>query len=554
MVDVSDFEKENLAWGSRYMKTPWAEMVRIFNRMGNGEEIPLEERLLQLELFDFIKLDLKSAYNLVTFLLYDILKTPNGSMFTIILGEKGDRIIWASIEHEENGVYKEFIPLKHRLDEDWAKEAAKFIVAGKNDELLEYLQKWMSTQEDLKHIELGLIKMAGIQFFDEFRLAWENSKRGEDLGEMVAQIIDALKKIFDNDWICFEPEPEAISVMRILVKEKLDVNLHQMKHFILQMIPDLNMGVSILTKEWGTFLKITKKGERMEVDSNQDIADEVFLKNRSINKFTDKARKKFKARDAIGLDGEALKKLLVKILKAPMPWDMGKIDKGLAFVMPGVKEYKKFWFYSPEPIFMKGWVLWLMKRLGFDIDLSRFSDWWIGEVLLFGLLNMMGIQFKMLICILDENGHLETGMLINGDDGRLSKVQTFPEEQLNKYKEFFKKEDNPTEALNQVKFDLWKEHGWIKYGVGIKTSVVTELLKKVLNLRGIFVLFRALSFYRFLRKFIENEIHLAPPLPLKTVLKDIGLRDLMKVMKAAMGMFFDDPDVEYPNLEQSGLL
>ena len=36
------------------------------------------------------------------------------------------------------------------------------------------------------------------------------------------------------------------------------------------------------------------------------------------------------------------------------------------------------------------------------------------------------------------------------------------------------------------------------------------------------------------------------------VLKDIGLRDLMKLGKAIFGVLFDLPDVEYPDLFAEG--
>ena len=196
MVELSDFEKATIKWGSRYVKKPWAEMVEKMGRIGAGEELTLEERMVELELVPWMQVDIKSAIKITTTYLYDLLKRPNATMFTIILGEKGQRIIWASMEHEENGIYKEFVPLKGRLGEEWAKEAAKLIVENRLSDLFDYLQNWLSKQSDLKHMELGLIKIAGIQFFDEFRKAWELSNKATDLGTMLAYMIEAFKTVF----------------------------------------------------------------------------------------------------------------------------------------------------------------------------------------------------------------------------------------------------------------------------------------------------------------------------------------------------------------------
>ena len=476
-------------------------------------------------------------------------------MFTIILGEKGNRIIWASLEHEENGIYKEFVPIKDRIDEEWAREALKLIVENRLDDLFEYLKKWISKEPKLKHMELGLIKIAGIQFFDEFRKAYEISDKGADMGTLLAYMIEAFKNVFEKNWIRFAPEPYGINIVRKLFLEKLDLNPEFIKSAILPMLPDLNMGVALLSEEWGTMVNIQKKGDKLTIVTDQDKADAAFKKGIEIKKYTDKVRKKFKAKIAMGFDATALIKLLLKILKAESPWNFEKIDKGVSLLIPGVKDYKKYWYYSPELIFMKGWVQWFARRIGYDFNLDRFSDWWVDELLIFVLLNMVGLQFKIATFILDDAGNLETALLIEGDEGRLQKIITLPEPIIGKLKDIFLHEENKTEAVAKAKFELWENYGWIKYALGIKTSIIREAMERTLKLSG-FILalpFRVLFFYSFLKRMLKNELYMVPIIPFDKVLKEIGLRDLLKIGKAAMGVLFDDPEVEYPNLEKAGL-
>ena len=556
MVKLSDFEKETLAWGSRYVKKPWAEMVEKMGRIGAGEELTKEERMVELELVPWLHFDIKVAMNITTTYLYDLLKLPNATMFTIILGERGKRIIWASMEHEENGIYQEFVPLKDRLEEDWAKEAANLIVENRLEDLFIYLKDWLSRQPDLKHMELGLIKIAGIQFFDEFRKAWELSNKATDLGTMLAYMIEAFKNVFDNNWIMFEPEPYGINVLRILFLEKMTLNPELIKNVLMSMLPDLNMGIALLNKEWGTMIKMEYKDEALTIETDQDVADEIFEPGIALKKFTDKARKKFKTKIALGLDASALINLVLKIVKTPFPWAVGKIDKGVNYIMPGLKTYGTNWYFSPELILAKGWVKWLMRRFGFDIDLARFSDWWVSEVFIFAYLNALGLQFRLVNFLIDDDGNLETALLVEGDEGRLQKIMTFPEKTFNELKQIFATEKDHTEAVGQAKFALWKDYGWIKYAIGLKTSVLQETVKRMLKLSG-FILalpFRALFFYFFLKRMLGKELYMAPSLPLEKVLKDIGLRDMMKLGKAAMAVMFDDPDVEYPDLVEAKLV
>jgi hypothetical protein len=179
----------------------------------------------------------------------------------------------------------------------------------------------------------------------------------------------------------------------------------------------------------------------------------------------------------------------------------------------------------------------------------------VSELFIFAILNALGMQFKLAMFLLNKEDKLETALMIEGDEGHLQKISTFPESTMKTLKEIFASEPDHTEAVGQAKFALWKEYGWIKYGVGIKLPVVQELLKRVMKLSG-FILalpFRVLFFYYFLKKVLGKELYMAPRIPLEKVLKDIGLRDLMKVGKAAIAVLFDEPEVEYPNLEKAGL-
>ncbi|MHA1300234.1 MAG: hypothetical protein ACTSO9_12505 [Candidatus Helarchaeota archaeon] len=563
MVELSEFEKETLAWGSRYVKKPWGNMIEIFKKLDKVKgELPLKERKLTLEVVPWVEVDMKTAYNLVTFLLYDILRIPNASMFTIILGEKGDKIIWASLEHEtDGGVYKDFIVIKDRVDEPWAKKAAELIVQGKDEELFEFLKQWTLDQDEFKHIEIGIVKIAGIQFFSEYRKAWENSERGKNLEKIIVNVMDATKSVITNNWIKFIPYPYGVDILFDIFRNNIDMDFQSLKNTFKKLLElNLSMGVSILTDEWGTFLKIKnqKKKKKISVEMNQDKADEVFnkLKNSkkgiNIRKFTDKVRKKFKTRDAIGIDGDSLKKLLVKVMKAPEPWDIAKMDKGFGLILPGVKQYKEAWVISPEPMFLKGYTRWLARRLGYDYDLNRFSDWWVQELAIFGLLNAFGLQFKIVMFFLDDNGKMETAFLVHFDNGQLVSMETFPEETVKKLKKLFAREKNKTEAVCQARFELWEDYGWIKYAIGINPSTIREMIERMLKLRGVFMVFRALSFYYFIRKFMGKELYMSPPLPLEEVLKDIGLRDMMKLGKAILGVLFDLPEIEYPDLFAEG--
>lgn len=205
MALMTPEEQEIMAWGAEAFKGPWEAMCKAFSRLNDGEDLSRDEAKIDPFFVPF-DIDARIAYRALKAGGKKAILGENGSMLTIITNTRGDRIIWASVELEEDGAYTEFYPLKHKLGKTWDKKGAGMLFDNDMEGAFTYFADWIKKQEGLEHIDLGILKVANVQFFGAFKAAYEESRDGARLGLMVIKMADAVREIMDQGWLRLYPD------------------------------------------------------------------------------------------------------------------------------------------------------------------------------------------------------------------------------------------------------------------------------------------------------------------------------------------------------------
>ncbi|MEW5944626.1 MAG: hypothetical protein AB1742_00350 [bacterium] len=205
MAKLTGEEKEIMAWGSKAFKEPWLNMCAVFRRLHLGEKLSREQAGVD-PFFLPVKVDGRLAYRLLKSGGKKAILGDNGSMLTVITNTRGNRIIWASLELEEDGAYTEFHELSDRLGSAWDAKGAELIFDDLLADAFEHFRDWVKTQDDLQHVDLGILKVANVQFFGAFKKAWEESDEGRKVLLMTMKLSDAIGEILEEGWIRFHPE------------------------------------------------------------------------------------------------------------------------------------------------------------------------------------------------------------------------------------------------------------------------------------------------------------------------------------------------------------
>lgn len=205
MTKLTTEEQEIMAWGAEAFKGPWLDLCGVFQKLNAGEELSRDQALIDPFFVPF-DLDARIIYRAMKAGGKKAILGENGSMLTIITNTRGDKIIWSAVELEEDGAYTEFFPLKDKLGKTWDKKLAEMLFDNDMQGGFDYAAEWIKKQDGMEHIDLGILKVANVQFFGAFKRAYEDSGDGRKLGLMAIKMVDAVREIMDQGWVRFCPD------------------------------------------------------------------------------------------------------------------------------------------------------------------------------------------------------------------------------------------------------------------------------------------------------------------------------------------------------------
>lgn len=199
-------ERDTKAWASESFRKPWFALVERMGRLHKGEKLTKEEALFD-PFFVRMKIDTRLVYALMKIGKFvKLVLGENATLFTVILSEDEERIIFSCIESEEDGIYTDYEILTPRLGKEWDAHLVELLKQNKMEDAFNHVKNWVKTQDDISHYNVGCIKVANILFFDAIRTAWEESNDGRNLPLFILKGAEAVTRILDEGWIRLFPD------------------------------------------------------------------------------------------------------------------------------------------------------------------------------------------------------------------------------------------------------------------------------------------------------------------------------------------------------------
>ncbi len=208
-------EKEIMSWGAESFKAMWLDVCDVMKRMHEGEDVSRDEAMVDPYFVPF-DIDARAIYHLLKNGGAKAILGDNPSMLTIITNTDGDEIIWSAVEYAEDGVYTEFYPLKTKLGEDGFIKGAELLYNDKMEDAFDHFSDFIKQQEGMEHIELGILKVANIQFFNAFKKAYEESDDGARILLMGVKMAEAVNEIMEEGWVRFSPDVNLKKLLELI--------------------------------------------------------------------------------------------------------------------------------------------------------------------------------------------------------------------------------------------------------------------------------------------------------------------------------------------------
>jgi hypothetical protein len=214
-MKLSQKDREVMEWSGKSFRKMWFSICDALQKIEQNSSIRKNERMVDL-FFLPVKIDAKLIHTAMKAGMLKLVFGKNPNLFTIVLNRKGDRIIWSCLEHAKNGAYSEYVILNDRLNQEWAKKTAGLLFEDRLSEAHACLTEWAATQDDIRHIVPGVIKIAHLQFFEKIMIAWKESDDGRNIPLFFANGMEAVREIMENRWLRFYPEVNLERFLKII--------------------------------------------------------------------------------------------------------------------------------------------------------------------------------------------------------------------------------------------------------------------------------------------------------------------------------------------------
>lgn len=532
-----------MEWGSKVVKTNWWKMVEVGDAVVNGKEMSLENRMLEVPLFP-IKADGMVITRIIQKFLTTAL-TDNGSMHSVILNKKGDKIIWSCIEAVHGGAYAEV----HQLTEDELKELNKTLAPLIfKDDIKGAFEVAKKFAMDRYKIDLGIIKVAHIQFFDEFRKAYERSRNGESILDHVAGVLGAITNIYNNNWLRFYPPAKSLDLLGGMVRAGLNINPDEIRPMLDGLLSPAKNGIGLYTKGgWGAVIvfEVTRnQGFRGSSESSirnitkddfkVDMKDADFCAqcyDRDIQTFAHNIRKKTGVPKAFAIDVDALVKGMKTMMDAEPRWPMTpetnvKRTEALNKFLP---RYGDLYAASPVPVTNKKWF---KKLTGLDFSKPMPLPPTAGNL---GLPLYLGMDGTIVYGFVN-GGKLLNLLHIQMTGASLKFIRSLDKDKYTPIvqREMANAKKLPLmQAAKAVKFQVTEDlEQWVTMCILIDKQFLLDANAKMAELKNKKGKIRALKARKFLRTYmtpqfikyaLEEKIAIYPPNPIFKRIKEEGI-------------------------------
>nr|MDO8135748.1 hypothetical protein [Candidatus Njordarchaeum guaymaensis] len=491
-----------ISWASQAVKKPWYKMVEVGKNAIEEKTTSAADRMLEIPLFP-ITVD----GEIVTWFLQKFLTTlltENGSMHTIILNREGSRIIWSCIEAVHKGTYSELHEIGGKELGELNRKASTLIAKDDMKRVFDACRKFADHHY---RINLGIVKVAHIQFFEEFRKVYEFSQNGELLINHVAGVLGAVTNIFKNKWLRFYPQAKIFSLLgKMITKGALDIAPEDIKSIMTSLLPPMRLGIGLRSDEWGVAIEFEAKKDG---DFSLRIQDADFGQscwNSSIQKFADNIRKKLRTSVAIAVEAEDLREIFRSMMDIGAAYNRDTFAALIATLGKIFPRYGEAFAISPRPNLYKGFYKW-----AYGLDLTR-QIMVPATAVTRGVPLFIGSNGAFALGVLDDSGKLLTLLHIQMRGPLVMSIKTLDKSHYTKVvKNALKKpsELKLMQATKALKFAITEDtEQWLNYCVLVEKDSLSDIISKLMEfVKHMFwtSLLRPGEFKRFIRRHMSKE-------------------------------------------------
>ncbi len=459
---------------NRYFKDNWNKILKFNSNIEIIENPELLNEFVRIPLTP-IQIDAFLLYKL-TELIYPKFINAQQNIADIILSDYDiDNLVLESYLYETKiaGIHKKAIHLQNDV-----------ISIKKNDlddieNLFTKIQDSIIKENGIKIMSIRIFKKRAIDLMNSH---CENLKK-YSFNEFMSNLLDLAQKCIEKGLIILYPEPDIMRFMKELFSIFHDIKISRIYNLFNNLCPSYKHAIYFNANDVSFTCQIEKEENINKVEfirqvlSPKEDLDESWLPQ---------IKEENNLESIISMDLNTVISFLSEIFEQKVPIETNQMELLLQKFLFGLRSFDTHWKMFPRPKIYNTLIRYLLRLIGFNINLRKLSHWNIPEYAINLLNSNIGLNSHIsLLLTNNRNNDFQITLLLHFLNGSLVKITN-----ANNTRAFNKNFDT-----KEIHSSLFETMDHLDFTVKVDVELIKEIEKCILNMHevSIFKLYKILK-------------------------------------------------------------
>lgn len=376
----------------------WREILHFNSNVELGDKFKKVEKKVRIPLTP-IEIEPFVLYHIFEFL-YPALINDQQNILDLVTSDDGSEVLNLYLyETRKAGIHES---VKHL--------PADFIRFRRKD--LEDLERFYNRimvgiikNEGLRVSSIRVFKKRAIEYINNYCLDIEELP----FDALVMNILELIQKLIEQDLVNIYPEPYTIKFIRDLLSFLNGIRLKKVFELFYKVLPEFNIALIVKSKNLVYIFHLQKvyisKQEKPYLRLKIIGPKELGLDNNSLddNKILESTRERLVVDKAYLIDQHNILSLIIAVFNLSFYLKEQQLQLLTQKILFGFRSYEKHWRMKPKPTIYNNFTRFLLKLLGFNLNLRKISHWAIPDFFSSFFREYIGLNSKILLIFTDIN-------------------------------------------------------------------------------------------------------------------------------------------------------
>ena len=357
--------------------------------------------------------------------------------------------------------------------------------------------------------------------------------------QFFTRIMTLIQKFFEQDLFLIYPEPTIFKFLRESIKLLNKIQIQSLFKFIEEVLPEFNTSLLIDGSNIKVIVYLQKKilkPSKSELSLKFFTPDElgINVNNLDIKDNLSIIQKKLKTENTYYLNQNDIISFASEIFELAIPLKKDKLQFLFQRALFGYRSFENHWDMVPRPIIYNGFIRFILRLFGFNLNLKKLSHWAIPDVIISYIDFYFGLNSKVLFIISDHKKNkkvkvpqdsllkntCEHAFLLEFEKSTLEKIKGINKEELFSGTYYI--------PLNSIKEIMSKKFGFLSAIVIFDKFLLQNIVKNFIFGHSKSLFFPRLKTLKMLKN--KKYLTIYPEFPPYKLLNKKGTVSLLKLI------------------------